>query len=246
MAAKVWAHLGWRDLRTRYASTFLGPWWSVANLLATVVGSAFAVSLLSGETTLSAVPRIAITLTLWTFIAASLSEATTSLDDAKSLLLNSSQDELSTTLRLIWRNWLILVHNLLVVVVVFALFERESILFVALLIPVSVLLALLLVLPVVLVARLVYWKPAFRAIIPPATQFLFFLTPVIWKIPESGPGVLLLQLNPAAWVLHVAEQLIQYGELEIGYVARLVALLTLGLLATKVFLNNVVSVKKYL
>lgn len=242
----VWRHLGWRDLQVRYASTRIGPWWSVANLAATVIGSSFAVSLLAGTTTLSAVPRLAIGLMLWTLISASLTEATTLYEDCKSLLLNTVLDEAVAALRLVWRNWLVALHNFTVVILVFLVVERESLLRSLLVLPISIVVAVALMAPVMIVARIVYWKADFRAIIPPLIQFLFFLTPVLWTIPDSGPGRLLLEINPAAWVLHFAQSVILTGSPEWGYLVRLFVLAALGIGISEMLLGSRKSVKKLL
>jgi ABC-type polysaccharide/polyol phosphate export permease len=242
----IWRHLGWRDLQIRYAATRIGPWWSVANLAATVIGSSFAVSLLAGTTTLSAVPRLAIGLTLWTLISASLSEATTLYEDSKSFLLNTVLDEGVAALRLVWRNWLVALHNFVVVILIFLVVERESLFRSLLILPIAIVVAVALIAPVMLVARVVYWKADFRAIIPPFIQFLFFLTPVLWTIPDSGPGRLLLEVNPAAWVMHFAQSVILVGEPEWGYLVRLTVMAAFGIGIAEVLLNSRKSVKKLL
>jgi ABC-type polysaccharide/polyol phosphate export permease len=242
----VWTHLGWRDLQVRYASTRIGPWWSVASLAATVIGSSFAVSLLAGTTTLSAVPRLAIGLMLWTMISASLSEATTLYEDCRSLLLNTIFDEAVAAMRLVWRNLLVALHNLTVVILVFLLVESQSLLRSLLVLPIAIVVAGALIAPVMIVARIVYWRTDFRAIIPPLVQFLFFLTPVLWVIPDSGPGRLLLQLNPAAWVLHFAQSVILTNSPEWEYLVRLLIVMAAGLGISETMLHSRKSVKKLL
>ena len=89
-STRIWLHLGWRDLKIRYASTKIGPWWSAANLFATIMGSSLAVGLLSGKGALTQAPRLAVGLSIWTLISASLIEATSLYEDDKSLLLNTT------------------------------------------------------------------------------------------------------------------------------------------------------------
>ena len=242
----IWSHLGWRDLKVRYSATRFGPWWSVANLSVIVLASSLAVSLLSGRSTLSSIPKITLGLTLWTFISASIIESTHIYEESKGLLLNTTLDETAVVLRLVWRNWIVLLHNFTVVVIVFALFKREAILKSLLILPLSVLTALILIFPSLLISRLVYWKADLRAIVPPLVQITFFLTPVLWIAPTSGPGRILLELNPAAWILHLSEQLILGIGSPWGYLLRVSLLFLVSFLLSEFVNRKHRSIKKLL
>jgi len=242
----IWSHLGWRDLKVRYSATRFGPWWSVANLSVIVLASSIAVSLLSGRSTLSSVPKVTLGLMLWTFISASLIESTRLYEESKGLLLNTTLDELAVLLRLIWRNWIVLLHNFLVVAVVFALFKREAIFKALIVLPLSAMIALILIFPMIVISRLVYWKTDLRAVVPALVQFGFFLTPVLWIAPESGPGRILLELNPAAWILYVSELLILGTGSPWGYLLRVSLLFCVSLLLAELVIRKNGSMKKRL
>lgn len=243
---EIWSHLGWRDLKVRYSATRFGPWWSVANLSVTILASSLAVSLLSGRSTVSSIPKITLGLTLWTFISASIIESTHIYEESKGLLLNTTLNETAVVLRLVWRNWIVLLHNFTVVVIVFALFKREAILKSLLILPLSVLTALILIFPTMLISKLVYWKADLRAIVPPLVQFTFFLTPVLWIAPISGPGRTLLELNPAAWILHLSEQLILGSGSPLGYLLRVSGLFFASFFLSEFVGRNYCSIKKLL
>jgi ABC-type polysaccharide/polyol phosphate export permease len=198
---RVWGHLGWRDLKSRYARTIVGPWWSSANLLTIVIGSSLAVGLLSKTTVFSEAPRIALSLTIWTLISASLNEAVETFEAERSLLLNSQFSEGSLVVRVIWRNLLIYAHNLTVVLLVFVISSSSITLRLLILVPVSVLLGAGLLFPAYLFARSLFILRDFKVILPSSIQFIFFLTPILWIPPDSGPMKLVTELNPVAWVL---------------------------------------------
>ena len=242
----IWSHLGWRDLKVRYSATRFGPWWSVANLSVIVFASSLAVSLLSGSSTLSSIPKVTLGLTLWTFISASLIESTRIYEESRGLLLNTTLDELAVLLRLIWRNWIVLLHNFSVVVIVFALFKREAIFKALIVLPLSIMTALILIFPMILISRLVYWKADLRAVVPSLVQFGFFLTPVLWIAPESGPGRILLELNPAAWILHLSELLILGIGSPWGYMLRVGLLFCISCLLAELVNQKYGSIRKRL
>ena len=241
-SARIWLHLGWRDLKIRYATTKIGPWWSAANLFATIMGGSLAVGLLSGKGALSQAPRLAVGLSIWTLISAALVEATSLYEDDKSLLLNTTITEKSLVYRLIWRNFIIFAHNALVVIFVFVISGNYFPFEIVYLVPIALLTSVALLYPIVLFAQSVYWMPDLRAILPPFIQFCFFLTPVLWEPPTSGPGKLLLELNPAAWFLHFSQGIILHNSIYWSYLARMLifaGISILGLLVSTTMMANV-------
>ena len=98
---RIWSHLGWRDLKAQYARTKLGPWWSSASLAAVVAGSSIAIGLVGNNKALSLTPQLGIGLAIWTLISVSLNEGADLFEADRSLLLNSTVDELSLVFRVI-------------------------------------------------------------------------------------------------------------------------------------------------
>ena len=245
-STRIWLHLGWRDLRIRYAATKIGPWWSAANLFATIMGSSLAVGLLSGKGALTQAPRLAVGLSIWSLISASLIEATSLYEDDKSLLLNTTITEKSLIYRLIWRNFIIFAHNALVVILVFVISGNYSPLEIVYLVPIALLTSVALLYPIVLFAQSVYWMPDLRAVLPPFIQFCFFLTPVLWEPPTSGPGKLLLELNPAAWFLHFSQGIILHYSVYWSYLARMLIFAGISILGLSVSTTMMANVRKRL
>ena len=243
---RIWLHLGWRDLRIRYAATKIGPWWSAANLFATIMGSSLAVGLLSGKGALTQAPRLAVGLSIWTLISASLIEATSLYEDDKSLLLNTTITEKSLIYRLIWRNFIIFAHNALVVILVFVISGNYSPFEIIYLVPIALLTSVALLYPIVLFAQSVYWMSDLRAVLPPFIQFCFFLTPVLWEPATSGPGKLLLELNPAAWFLHFSQGIILHNSVYWSYLARMFIFAGISILGLSVSTTMMANVRKRL
>lgn len=243
---RIWSHLGWRDLKVRYSATWLGPWWSVTNLTVVVTASSLAVSLISESALLSTVPRVAVGFILWMFISSSVVESTSSLEQSKGLLLNTQHHEILIVYRLLWRNVVIFMHNFVIVLLVLLLLDREDLLSAIALFPTLALVVMLLVSPILVVSRLVYWKPAMRSLIPPVMQFLFYLTPVLWAPPSNGPGRLLVEINPIAWLLQLAEKAVLDAEIHWDFLLRIVLLVVISLLVAEFLIRRVDSIKKHL
>ena len=243
---RVWGHLGWRDLKSRYVRTIVGPWWSSANLLTIVIGSSLAVGLLSKTTTFSQAPRIAIGLSIWTLISASLTEAVEIFEAEKSLLLNSRFSEGSLVTRVIWRNLLIYAHNLTVVIFVFIISGSSISLRLLILFPISLLVGTGLLLPAYLFARSLFILRDLKVILPSLIQFVFFLTPILWTPPDSGPMKLLAELNPAAWVLEFTRQFVFEQHLNSQLAIQLVVFSALSLLFFNLSSKSMSSIRRML
>jgi ABC-type polysaccharide/polyol phosphate export permease len=241
---RVWGHLGWRDLKSRYVRTVAGPWWSAANLFTVVIGSSVAVGLLSKSTALSQAPRIAIALSIWTLISAPLMEAVETFEAEKSLLLNSEISEGSLIARVIWRNLLIYLHNMAVVILIFVvsgtgLNPRLLILF-----PVSIICGIGLIFPAFLFAKSLFILRDLKVVIPSLIQFVFFLTPVLWTPPDSGPMKLLVFLNPAAWALEFTRQYIFDQSVNFSLLAGATGFSSLSLLLFNLASRSMNSVRR--
>jgi ABC-type polysaccharide/polyol phosphate export permease len=205
---KIWVHLGWRDLRSRYSRTLIGPWWSVANLLTIVFGSSLAVGLISGNSALSQAPRMVLGFCLWLLINAILNEAVELFEAEKSLLLNTQISEATLVMRLLWRNYLVFLHSFVVVVLTFLIAQEPLSLRLLALIPIALVVCLGALFPVYVFARSIFVLRDLKVLLPSAIQLVFFLTPILWTPPESGPMHTISIFNPAGWIIEFTRQLI--------------------------------------
>lgn len=243
---KIWTHLGWRDLRSRYSRTLIGPWWSVANLFTLVFGSSLAVGLLSGRTALSQAPRVALALSLWLFFSAILNEAVELFEMEKSLLLNTQISEASLVMRLIWRNYLVYLHSFAVVIATFLIAGEPLTFQLLLLIPISLLVALGLIFPAYIFARSIFILRDLKVVLPSAIQFAFFLTPVLWTPPESGPMKTIFVFNPAGWTIELTRQLILEDQFN-GYLfAKVLIFAVFSILLMSSSANSMSAIRKRL
>ena len=202
---RIWTHLGWRDLRAQYARTKLGPWWAAASLAAIVAGSSIAIGLVGDNKALTLAPRLGIGLAIWTLISSSLNEGADLFEADRSLLLNSTVDTMSLVFRLIWRNAIIFAHNLPVVAIALWLGDYTITWHLVLFLPFTALVLPALILPVTIFARLTLWRRDLKSLLPSIIQVGFFLTPILWSPPKSGPMSIIFDVNPAAWFIELAK-----------------------------------------
>lgn len=192
-AWRIWGTLGWHDIRQRYRRSVLGPFWFTLSTAIMVVVLGMLYSTLLKQEIKTYLPFLAVGLVVWQYIGSVINEGCSAFIGSAHLI---KQIRLPLTIhvcRLVWRNFVILLHSLPVVIVMLIAFGNPiGIEFV--LVPFA-LMALLLhgiwmgVVLGVLCAR-------FRDIPPIVTnlvQVAFFFTPVMW-MPEI--------LEDRAWVAH--------------------------------------------
>lgn len=119
-----WARLGWFDIESRYRRTTFGPMWIVLVTGMTVSAIGFVYGSLFRVPVRDFIPYVAIGLIIWGWISSSLIEAGTSFSAYKFVLLNQPLNPSSIVVRVVVRNGAILLHNGLVILLLFVVFGR--------------------------------------------------------------------------------------------------------------------------
>ncbi len=178
--------LGWQDIRQRYRRSSLGPFWLTISMgvmigaLGLVFGTIFDMPMKEF------LPFLTIGLILWTLITTALNEGCTGFIAAEAIIKQISLPLFTHILRVLWRNLIILAHNLLIfplVLLVFWLPLPAT----ALLVSVGLTLLMLnLSWMALLLGVLCTRYRDVPQIITSLLQVTFYLTPIIWR-PESLP-----------------------------------------------------------
>jgi lipopolysaccharide transport system permease protein len=191
-----WA-LGWLDIRLRYRGSMLGPFWLTISTGVMVAALGFLYSTLFKIDLRDYLPFLALSQVLWGFLAAVVSEACTTFTDAEGVIRSVRMPFFVFSMRALIRNIIALGHNVVVIVVVFAIFSMWPTWGALLALPGLLVwvidgLALTLLLGA-FCARFRDIQPIVNSVM----QIAFFVTPVIWKPDQLGPsGIANLPLNP--------------------------------------------------
>jgi lipopolysaccharide transport system permease protein len=192
----AWA-LGWLDIRLRYRGSMLGPFWLTISTGVMVGALGFLYSTLFPIDLREYLPFLALSQVLWGFLAALVSEACTVFTDAEGVIRSVRMPFFVFSMRALIRNAIALGHNILVIVVVFAIFQiwpgMDALMALpGLLVWVIDALALTLLLGA-FCARFRDIQPIVNSVM----QIAFFVTPVIWKPTQLGAGSIAnLAFNP--------------------------------------------------
>lgn len=188
--------LGWLDIRLRYRGSMLGPLWLTISTGVMVSALGFLYSTLFHMDVRDYLPFLSLSLILWNFLSALVSDACTTFTDAEGVIRSVRMPFFVFSMRVLIRNVLVLAHNILVVIVVFAWFRSSPGWDGLLAIPgLFVWTADALALTLLLGG----FCARFRDILPIVNsimQIAFFVTPVIWKPEQLGNSVGKLALSP--------------------------------------------------
>jgi lipopolysaccharide transport system permease protein len=179
--------LGWLDIRLRYRGSMLGPFWLTISTGVMVAALGVLYSTLFKMDLRSYLPFLALSQVLWGFLAALVSEGCTAFTDAEGIIRSVRMPLFLFSIRTLIRNVIALAHNVVVIIVVFAVFSLwpgwDALLAIpALLIWMLDALALTLLLGT-FCARFRDIQPIVNSVM----QIAFFVTPVIWKPEQLGP-----------------------------------------------------------
>jgi len=191
----AWA-LGWLDIRLRYRGSMLGPFWLTISTGVMVAALGMLYSTLFKTDLKDYLPFLALSQVLWGFLAALVSEACSTFTDAEGIIRSVRMPFFVFSARTLIRNIIALAHNIVVIVVVFAVFSVWPGSGGLLAIPA---LLLWMVDALALTLLLGTFCARFRDIQPivnSVMQIMFFVTPVIWKANQLGEGAANLPWNP--------------------------------------------------
>jgi ABC-2 type transport system permease protein len=200
----LWGYLGWQDIKQRYRRSVLGPLWISISMgvIATAMGILYGA--LFGEDIASFLPYVATGLLIWNFVSGCILEGSEVFIANEGLIRFLPAPLTLHVYRLVWRQTLFFLHNLVIWAILMVVFPQPLSWTVFLAIPAFALLVLngawISVLSGIIATRFRDIPP----IIASLTQLLFFMTPIVWSYERfrSNPLAPYVELNP---VLHYVE-----------------------------------------
>lgn len=197
----VWRALAFHDIRSRYRFSMLGTLWVVITTGVTAVSVGLIYGQFFGMNVAQYLPYFTAGLIVWTFIASVLNDASATLTSAGSLIKATRVPISLHIMRMLYRNFLIFLHNLVILVIVwlFVAWPLDSGIAAAL-----VGLALLYVFLAGAAVVISFVCVRYRDIPPmigAGTQFLFLASPIIWYQESIKHGAEILALNPIVYFL---------------------------------------------
>lgn len=192
--------LGWQDVRQRYRRSTLGPFWltlSMGIMIATI-GIVFGAILHSPLKEF--LPFLTMGMVLWNFIFSVISDGCIGFISAEGIIKQLPIPIFTHILRLIWRNILIFLHNILILPLVLLIVLKPLDFHTSLSILGFLLLVFNLTWMSLLLATLCARYRDFPQIVTSLLQVIFYLTPIMWMPHFIQSGSILyhylLNFNP--------------------------------------------------
>ena len=123
----AWIHMGHMDLKQRYRDSVIGPWWICIQTGVTLTSVGYVYSEIFHAPLAVYIPYLTIGLTLWYYTATSLSEGCNALIESAPILKQVRFPIPAILLRVLYRNFLILLHNIPLVIGVLVFYRPQTI-----------------------------------------------------------------------------------------------------------------------
>jgi len=196
--------LGWLDIRLRYRGSALGPFWLTLSSAVMVASMGLIYGSLFGVVLRDYLPFLAISLILWqTGIGGVTGEACTVFLDAEQTIRAMRMPFTVQVLRCVVRNAIVLGHNLLVPVGVFAIFDAWPGFGALLSLPGLALWVADGIAACFLLGSICARFRDVPPIVGSIMQIAFYITPIVWKPSQLGAHGWWLPLDPFYTLLEV-------------------------------------------
>jgi len=172
---------GFQDIKVRYQRSPIGVFWLTINMFIYILVVSFVFKFLLKTSTEEYLPYLTLNLIFWGFISTNINESCTAFLQNKENILNINLNFFFYIARTMWRNNIILFHNLIIVPFIFLFFHKSITIYALLSIPGFFLLILNLMWMMLLVATICTRYRDVSQVILNFTQIAFYATPIIWS-----------------------------------------------------------------
>ena len=177
---QLWAHLGWQDIRQRYRRSLLGPIWISITMAVTAIGLGILYAGLFGNELEVQLPYILVGFIIWGFISGCIAEGSEVFTSNVGLITHLPAPLSVHLYRLLWRQVLFFLHNLVVYAVMLVVFPQPLRWTDLAAVPAFLLLVVnggwIALLLGIVTTRFRDLTPITQSVV----QLAFFLTPIVW------------------------------------------------------------------
>ncbi|MBN6110001.1 ABC transporter permease [Xanthomonas bonasiae] len=197
--------LGWQDVRQRYRRSALGPFWLTVSMAVMIATIGVVFSLILKTPLRDFLPFLSVGLIFWGFISTVVNEGCGAFISSESIIKQLPIPLFVHVMRLIWRNLIIVAHNVVILPLVFFAVGKPITAVALMSIPGLLVIVLNLAWIVLLLGIVCARYRDLPQIIANAVQVAFYLTPIMWMptlLPKEKAAYL-LDLNPLYHLLEL-------------------------------------------
>jgi ABC-type polysaccharide/polyol phosphate export permease len=205
----LWSRLGWLEVKRRYRRTVIGPFWSSISLATYVVAVGLLGSGLWNQSVNQYLPFLVSGMLAWMFVSAVVTESCGLFINGSDLFGKFSFDYSLLAYALVWRNFITLLHNLIVYFVIVLILAPQLTTASFILVIPGVFLLLVGAVPIALLCGMLCLR--FRdvtQVIANIMQITLLITPIFWP-PGSLGGtsrLIFVDFNPCYRIIDVVRR----------------------------------------
>jgi ABC-type polysaccharide/polyol phosphate export permease len=117
---RMWGRLGWAEVKRRYRRTTIGPFWTTLSLSIFVIALGIVWSTLWKAPITEYLPFLCAGLIAWNFVSTTILESCATFSTHEPLIKQIQFPYSILTCAVVWRNFIVFLHNLVVLVAVSA------------------------------------------------------------------------------------------------------------------------------
>jgi homopolymeric O-antigen transport system permease protein len=192
----MWSAMAMQDIKMRYRGSLLGPFWLTISMVIMIAAMGLIYARLFNIEIKHYLPFLTIGLVIWNFVSTVIIEGCQTFLSAQSIIAQVRMPFSIHAWRTVFRNVIVLAHNMVIVPVVLIVFDVPVGWSVVYILPALA----ILVIDGVWVSILLGMISARYRDVPPIVfsfvQVVFFVTPIFWPPEAVGVWMQALPLNP--------------------------------------------------
>jgi ABC-type polysaccharide/polyol phosphate export permease len=201
---RIWHLIGFGELRRRYARSRVGQFWLTLSTGITILIMSFVWAVLFKTNLADMLPHMAVSIILWQFIAGIMSDAANIFTTNSHFLLSQRIACSTIVIASVYRNFLTLLHNLIIIPIIFIIFLVPVKPQLLLIFPALVLIVITSIWVSYLVAALCARFRDLSNIVNTIMQLAFYVTPILWKPSFLGENYKwVMWFNPFTYFLEI-------------------------------------------
>lgn len=183
---RMWGRLGWQDNKRRYRRTVIGPFWTTLSLGVFIVTLGVVWSQLWKQDPKVYLPFLASGMVVWALVGTVITEGCVVFVAAENLIKSLRINYTALACSVIWRNVVVLAHNILIFILV-AVYGAVPVTWQTLLvIPGLLLVAVNGIWICLLLGLLCSRYRDIQQVITTVLQVAMFVTPIFWSAEQLG------------------------------------------------------------
>jgi lipopolysaccharide transport system permease protein len=202
MAWPLWSSLAWNDIKQRYRRSVLGPFWITLSMGVLVIVLGYIYSNIFHTKIETYLPFLSLGFILWGFISTTVTEGCNAFRESARIIKQIKVPYSIHILRVLWRNFIVLLHTIVIFVPVSLVFALKPNIAILLALPGLVLLCVNLAWLELVLAILSTRFRDVPLIVATLVQVMIFATPIMWPVETLGDRLFIANVNP---VYHLIE-----------------------------------------